>query len=86
MITRGRVATVAIDAMTFELPVYVGDILCVYTDIERIGTSSMAIHVEAWALRDRMGQRLKVTEGKFTFVAIDEQRKPRPVPKTDQSA
>ncbi len=83
---RGRVATVAIDAMTFELPVYVGDILCVYTDIERIGTSSMAIHVEAWALRDRMGQRLKVTEGKFTFVAIDEQQKPRPVPKTDQSA
>ena len=83
---RGRVATVAIDAMTFELPVYVGDILCVYTDIERIGTSSMAIHVEAWALRDRMGQRFKVTEGKFTFVAIDEQRKPRPVPKTDQSA
>ncbi len=83
---RGRVATVAIDAMTFKLPVYVGDILCVYTDIERIGTSSMAIHVEAWALRDRMGQRLKVTEGQFTFVAIDEQRKPRPVPKTDQSA
>ena len=83
---RGRVATVAVDAMTFKLPVYVGDILCVYTDIERIGTSSMAIHVEAWALRDRMGERLKVTEGKFTFVAIDEQRKPRPVPKTDQSA
>ena len=83
---RGRVATVAVDAMTFKLPVYVGDILCVYTDIERIGTSSMAIHVEAWALRDRMGERLKVTEGKFTFVAIDGQRKPRPVGKTDQSA
>lgn len=83
---RGRVATVAIDAMTFKLPVYVGDILCVYTDIERIGTSSMAIHVEAWVLRDRMGERLKVTEGKFTFVAIDDERKPRPVGKTDQSA
>ena len=83
---RGRVATVAIDAMTFKLPVYVGDILCVYTDIERIGTSSMAIHVEAWVLRDRMGERLKVTEGEFTFVAIDDERKPRPVGKTDQSA
>ena len=83
---RGRVATVAIDAMTFKLPVYVGDILCVYTDIERIGTSSMAIHVEAWVLRDRMGERLKVTEGKFTFVAIDDERKPRPVGTTDQSA
>ena len=83
---RGRVATVAIDAMTFKLPVYVGDILCVYTDIEHIGTSSMAIHVEAWVLRDRMGERLKVTEGKFTFVAIDDERKPRPVGKADQSA
>ncbi len=83
---RGRVATVAIDAMTFKLPIYVGDILCVYTDIERIGTSSMAIHVEAWVLRDRMGERLKVTEGEFTFVAIDDERKPRPVGKTDQSA
>ncbi len=83
---RGRVATVAVDAMTFKLPVYVGDILCVYTDIDRIGTSSMAIHVEAWVLRDRMGERLKVTEGIFTFVAIDGQRKPRPVSKTDQSA
>ena len=83
---RGRVATVAIDAMTFKLPVYVGDILCVYTDIERIGTSSMAIHVEAWVLRNRMGERLKVTEGKFTFVAIDDERKPRPVGKADQSA
>ena len=77
---RGRVATVAIDAMTFKLPVYVGDILCVYTDIERIGTSSMAIHVEAWVQRDRVGERVKVTEGKFTFVSIDDQRKPRPVP------
>ena len=46
----------------------------------------MAIHVEAWVLRDRMGERLKVTEGKFTFVAIDDERKPRPVGKTDQSA
>ncbi len=77
----GRVATIAIDAMTFKLPVYVGDILCVYTEIERIGRTSMAIHVEAWALRDRIGERVKVTEGLFTFVAIDDERKPRPVPK-----
>ena len=79
--SHGRVATVAIDAMTFKLPVYVGDILCVYTEIERIGRTSMAIHVEAWALRDRIGERVKVTEGLFTFVAIDAERKPRPVPK-----
>ncbi len=79
--SQGRAATVAIDGMVFELPVYVGDILCVYTDIERVGRSSMTIHVEAFALRGRMGERVKVTEGKFTFVAIDDARKPRAVPK-----
>ena len=79
--SRGRAATVAIDGMVFKLPVYVGDILCVYTDLERIGRTSMSIHVEAFALRGRMGERVKVTEGKFTFVAIDDERKPRPVPK-----
>jgi acyl-CoA thioesterase YciA len=78
--SRGRVATVAIDAMSFKLPVFVGDILCVYTEILRIGTTSMKIHVEAWVLRDRLGERVKVTEGLFTFVAIDKDRKPRPVP------
>jgi acyl-CoA thioesterase YciA len=79
--SHGRVATVAIDAMSFKLPVFVGDILCVYTDIVRIGTTSMALHVEAWALRERVGERVKVTEGLFTFVAIDDKRRPRPVPK-----
>ncbi len=79
--SRCRAATVAIDGMVFKLPVYVGDILCVYTDIERVGRTSMTIHVEAFALRGRMGERVKVTEGKFTFVAIDDERKPRAVPK-----
>ena len=79
--SQGRVATVAIDGMVFKLPVYVGDILCVYTDLERVGRTSMSIHVEAFALRGRMGERVKVTEGEFTFVAIDDERKPRPVPK-----
>jgi acyl-CoA thioesterase YciA len=79
--SRGRVATVAIDGMTFKLPVFVGDILCVYTEIVAIGTTSMRIHVEAWALRERVGENVKVTEGLFTFVAIDQNRRPRPVPK-----
>lgn len=78
--SQGRAATVAIDGMTFKLPVFVGDILCVYTDIERVGTTSMTFHVEAWALRGRMGERVRVTDGKFTFVAIDDERKPRPIP------
>lgn len=79
--SQGRAATVAIDKMVFKLPVYVGDILCVYTDMTRIGTTSMTIHVEAWVLRDRKGERVRVTEGVFTFVAIDDDRKPRLVPK-----
>lgn len=80
---QGRVATIAIDAMTFKLPVFVGDVLCVYCEIERIGRTSMTVHVEAWANRDRIDDRVKVTEGKFTFVAIDQGRRPRPVPKGD---
>jgi len=54
---RGRVATVAVTAMTFHLPVYVGDVLCVYADIERVGRTSISIHLEAWALRARPTRR-----------------------------
>jgi acyl-CoA thioesterase YciA len=78
--SHGRVATVAIDAMSFKLPVFVGDILCVYTELLGVGTTSMKIHVEAWAIRESIGVSVKVTEGLFTFVAIDKDRKPRPVP------
>jgi acyl-CoA thioesterase YciA len=73
------VATVAIDAMKFLRPVRVGDVLCVYTTLERVGRTSLAIRLEAWALRDRIGAREKVTEGLFTFVAIDADGRPRPV-------
>ena len=77
---QGRVATVAVDAMKFIRPVNVGDVLCVYTDLVRIGRTSLAIQLEAWALRGRLGERVKVTEGLFTFVALDEAGRPRPVP------
>ena len=75
----GRVVTAAVEAMTFLSPVKVGDILCVYTDIERIGTTSITINVEAWARRNRYGDRLQVTHGRFVFVAIDENGNKRPV-------
>ncbi len=77
---QGRVATVAIDAMQFIRPVKVGDVLCIYVEITRIGRSSMGLQIEAWVLRNRQAAREKVTEGRFTFVAIDETGKPRPVP------
>lgn len=78
---QGRVATVAVTAMTFHLPVYVGDVLCVYVDIARIGRTSIATWVEAWALRHRFGEQVRVTEGEFVYVAIDAEGRPHPVPK-----
>ena len=76
----GRVATVAIDAMKFIRPVKVGDVLCIYVQLGRVGRTSMAMQIEAWVLRNRQAAREKVTEALFTFVAIDEAGKPRPVP------
>lgn len=67
-----RTATVAVEAMTFIAPVKVGDILCVYTEIERIGRTSITVATEAWVRRNRRKERVKVTEGKFVFVALDE--------------
>jgi len=78
--SRGRVVTVAVDAMTFIRPVKVGDVLCVYTEVEKIGRTSMKIHVEAWAERFITHQREKVTDATFTFVAIDDNGRPRAIP------
>ena len=75
----GRTATVAVDAMKFHLPVFVGDVLCCYGKIVRIGTSSIAVKVEAWAERRNSTERVNVTEGVYTYVAIDEDRRPRPI-------
>lgn len=75
----GRVATIAVDSMVFHMPVFVGDVVCCYADLVRVGRTSMTFHIQAWALRDAAGERVKVTEGVFTYVAIDENRRPRPV-------
>jgi acyl-CoA thioesterase YciA len=77
---RGRVATVAVDALTFHLPVLVGDIVSCYADVIRVGRTSMTLKVEAWARRGHTAEEIKVTEAKFTCVAIDEHRRPRAVP------
>src|ERR1700676_703644 len=77
---RGRVATVAITGMTFHLPVFIGDEVSCYGTITRIGRTSITIHLESWARRHRTGERVKVTQGTFTYVALGEDRRPRPVP------
>jgi acyl-CoA thioesterase YciA len=66
--------------MTFIRPVKVGDVLCVYTNVDRVGRTSMKLHIEAWAQRFRSHVREKVTVATFTFVAIDDEGRPRPVP------
>ena len=76
----GRMATVAVEAMTFIAPVKVGDILCVYTAVERVGTTSITISMEAWARRNRVDDRVKVTEGRFVYVALGEDGRKRPIP------
>ncbi|RFB80210.1 acyl-CoA thioesterase [Methylovirgula sp. 4M-Z18] len=80
---RGRVVTIAVDSMTFIRPVKVGDVLCVYTEVESVGRTSMKIHIEAWAQRFQTHTMEKVTDAVFTFVAIDENARPRPVPPED---
>jgi len=77
---KGRVATVAVDGMTFHEPVYVGDLVSVYAEVVRVGRTSLTVQVEAWARRQRTGDEVKVTAGRFTYVAIDEERRPRVVP------
>jgi acyl-CoA thioesterase YciA len=77
---RGRVATVAVESMALHRPVYVGDVLCAYADPVKVGRTSMTYRIEAWVIRHDTPTRVKVTEGIFTYVAIDGGGRPRPVP------
>ena len=82
---RGRCATVAVDGMVFHQPVFVGDEVSLYGHILRIGRTSITIRVEAWRRSRTDEAEQKVTEGTFTFVAIDENGKPRLVPPAQPS-
>lgn len=75
----GPVATVAIDAMQFIEPILLHDLISVYAEVERIGRTSLAIRIDVVATRDRGQREVKVTGGLFTFVALDENHRPRPV-------
>ncbi len=77
---RGRVATVAVEGMTFHRPVHVGDVVSMHAELLQEGRTSMVIDVEAWVTRQPSGQRLKVTEAKFVFVAVDDDGRKRALP------
>ena len=78
--SRGRCVTVAVDGMVFHEPVFVGDEVSLYGNVIRVGSTSMTIRVEAWRRSRTSDTRKKVTEATFTYVAVDEDRKPRAVP------
>ena len=80
-LAQGRVATVAVTDMAFLRPVKVGDVVCCYTDLVRKGRTSLTFRVEAWTLRRRLGDRIQVTSADFTYVALDGDGKPRPIPR-----
>ena len=78
---QGRVVTVAVNAFQFKKPVYVGDLVSFYADVVKVGRTSLTVDVEVYAQRQRFGADVvKVTEAQLTYVAVDDQRKPRPVP------
>ncbi len=77
---RGRVATVAIEGMEFHLPVNVGDLVSCYTDVVRVGRTSITVLVETFARRRQGGETVKVTQGTFVYVALDADGRPRRVP------
>ncbi|MGF1527660.1 MAG: acyl-CoA thioesterase [Candidatus Competibacterales bacterium] len=84
---RNRVATVAVEAMTFHRPVFVGDVVCCYADFKRVGRTSMTVGIQVWVLRQAIAQgRVKVTEGVFVYVSIDDQRRPLAIELTENRA
>ena len=77
---RGRCVTVAITAMTFHRPVFIGDEVTCFAEIIRVGRTSITVKVESWVRRGIGDEHIAVTEGIFTYVAVGEDRRPCPVP------
>lgn len=75
--TRSRTVTVAIEAMTFRKPVYVGDVVSVYATTVRIGRTSISVHLEAWVQRRNEARLILVTDGNYTYVSVDDHGKPQ---------
>ena len=76
-LAKGRVVTAAVSNLSFIRPVKVGDVVCVYTEVNRIGRTSIALGVETWVLRRGQGERVRVTAAEFVLVAVDDAGRPR---------
>jgi acyl-CoA thioesterase YciA len=80
---KSRTVTVAIEAMNFRKPVYVGDLVSVHASLVRIGKTSITVHLEAWVLRRKETHPILVTDGNFTYVSIDDQGLPQAIQQSD---
>jgi acyl-CoA thioesterase YciA len=78
-LSEGRAVTVAVSNMAFMQPVKIGDAVCFYTNVKRIGRTSITLDVEVWVLRHGYDARIKVTQAEFTFVAVDDDGRPRQI-------
>jgi acyl-CoA thioesterase YciA len=76
---KSRTVTVAIEAMNFRKPVFVGDLVSVHANLVRVGKTSITVHLEAWVLRRKEMQSILVTDGNFTYVSIDDQGHPQAI-------
>ncbi len=82
-VAKSRTVTVAIEAMNFRKAVYVGDLVSVYANLVRVGRTSLTVHLEAWVLRRKEEQPILVTDGHFTYVAIDDEGRPHAVQRSE---
>ena len=81
---RGRVATVAVNSFIFKQPIFIGDLVSFYATIVKVGTTSITVDVEVYVQRDPGNPTChKVTEAQLTYVAVGDDRRPRPVPPAD---
>ena len=78
-VAKSRTVTVAIEAMNFRKPVYVGDLVSVHANLVRVGRTSVTVHLEAWVLRRKEMLSILVTDGNFTYVSIDEDGHPQAI-------
>jgi len=78
-IAKSRTVTVAIEAMNFRKPVFVGDLVSVHATLVRIGKTSITVHLEAWVLRRKEMRSILVTDGNFTYVSIDDRGRPQAI-------
>ena len=82
-IAKSRTVTVAIEAMNFRKPVFVGDVVSVHANLVRVGKTSVTVHLEAWVLRRKEMHSILVTDGNFTYVSIDDQGHPQVITQDD---